>query len=106
MQAAADEDTMAATDLAEHLVRGGMPFREAHAVVGEIVQACLAGEGSLHDLVAADERLGAEAAALVADGVGVTMRSSRGAAGPAALGEQLESYTQMLIDERATIARR
>ena len=34
MQAAADAETSAATDLAEWLVRGGTPFREAHAIVG------------------------------------------------------------------------
>ena len=34
MQAAADEETTAATDLAEYLVRSGVPFREAHAIVG------------------------------------------------------------------------
>ncbi len=30
-----------ATDLADHLVRGGMPFREAHERVGGLVRACL-----------------------------------------------------------------
>jgi argininosuccinate lyase len=30
-----------ATDLADHLVRSGVPFRQAHAVVGQIVSACL-----------------------------------------------------------------
>ncbi|MFK8025583.1 MAG: argininosuccinate lyase [Ilumatobacter sp.] len=103
MQAAADEETMAATDLAEYLVRNGMPFREAHAVVGAHVQACLAGEGSLAQLVAADPRLGAEGAALVAPGVGVTMRSSRGAAGPAARAVQVDSYRSMITDERSSI---
>ena len=38
MQAAADADVMAATDLAEYLVRGGMPFRDAHAIVGQLVR--------------------------------------------------------------------
>ena len=85
MQAAADEETTAATDLAEFLVRSGMPFREAHAVVGAHVRAALAGEGSLSDLVAADPVLGADAAALVRPGVGVRMRTSRGGAGPEAL---------------------
>ncbi len=104
MQAAADEETMAATDLAEFLVRQGTPFREAHAVVGELVQRCLAGEGSLHSLVARDDRLGPKAAELVGEGVGVRMRRSRGAAGPEALGVQLESYTEMLAEERAAVA--
>ena len=103
MQAAADEETMAATDLAEYLVRNGMPFREAHAVVGSHVQSCLAGEGSLAELVAADPRLGAEGAALVEPGVGVRMRTSRGAAGPDARAEQVDSYRSMIADELASI---
>ena len=53
MQAAADAETTAATDLAEWLVRAGMPFRDAHAVVGALVRRHLDGEGSLRDLVAA-----------------------------------------------------
>lgn len=105
MAAAADEETTAATDLAEFLVRAGMPFREAHAVVGAHVRAALAGEGSLRELVAADERLGPDAAALVGDGVGVRMRTSRGAAGPAALPEQLDRYRAMLDRERAALDR-
>ena len=101
MQAAADEETTAATDLAEYLVRAGTPFREAHAIVGAHVRSALAGEGSLRDLVAADPDLGPDAAALVGPGVGVRMRTSRGAAGPDALPLQLESYRAMLAaDER------
>ncbi len=103
MQAAADEETTAATDLAEYLVRSGMPFREAHAVVGAHVRAAVAGEGSLRDLVAADARLGPDAASLVADGVGVRMRTSRGAAGPAARDEQVESYRRMLSTQRTDL---
>jgi argininosuccinate lyase len=103
MRAAADEETMAATDLAEFLVRAGMPFREAHAVVGAHVRAHLSGAGSLRDLVAADPQLGAEAAELVGPGVGVRMRTSRGAAGPAALPEQMESYRAMLEAQRVRL---
>ncbi|MFN3254503.1 MAG: argininosuccinate lyase [Ilumatobacter sp.] len=105
MQRAADEETMAATDLAEYLVRNGLPFREAHAVVGAHVQACLAGKGSLADLVAADPLLGDAAAALVAPGVGVRMRTSRGAAGPAARDEQVASYRAMVRDETLALRR-
>jgi argininosuccinate lyase len=100
MQAAADEETTAATDLAEFLVRSGVPFREAHAIVGAHVRSALAGEGSLRDLVVADPRLGADAATLVGPGVGVRMRTSRGAAGPQALPLQLESYRSMLARDR------
>ena len=38
MTAAADSPVNAATDLAEHLVEEGTPFREAHAIVGSLVR--------------------------------------------------------------------
>jgi argininosuccinate lyase len=37
MEAAADDPNLLATDLAEYLVRKGMPFREAHEIVGKVV---------------------------------------------------------------------
>jgi argininosuccinate lyase len=99
MQAAADVETTAATDLAEWLVRAGMPFRDAHAVVGALVRRHLDGEGTLRDLVAADPVLGAEAAALVAPGVGVRNRTSPGAAGPTAFPRQRRAYDTMIRRE-------
>ena len=62
MAAQADNPYAAATDLAEFLVKKGVPFRTAHHVVGRLVRAALAGEGTLPDLVAAHEDLGPEAA--------------------------------------------
>lgn len=35
------EDFLTATEIADYLVRKGMPFREAHAVTGKIVSYCL-----------------------------------------------------------------
>jgi argininosuccinate lyase len=40
MDAAADGGFLAATDLADHLVREGWPFRRAHEAVGTLVRAC------------------------------------------------------------------
>ena len=59
--AAADAPDAAATDLAELLVRAGMPFREAHAVVGALVRESLERGVPLAELVAAHPALGAEA---------------------------------------------
>ncbi len=42
MTAAAGEGFLAATDLADHLVREGWPFRRAHEAVGGLVRACSA----------------------------------------------------------------
>ncbi len=39
MGAAAGDPALGATDLAEELVRGGMPFRSAHEIVGKLVRA-------------------------------------------------------------------
>ncbi len=104
MQAAADADVTAATDLAEYLVRGGTPFRDAHAIVGQLVRRHLAGEGGLAELAAAE--IDADAAALVAPGAGVRQRTSPGAAGPTAIPAQLERYRQMLSDEHDQFIRR
>ncbi|MGB6424227.1 MAG: argininosuccinate lyase [Solirubrobacterales bacterium] len=44
MAAAADDEMVAATDIADLLVRRGLPFREAHAVVGSLVRHALENE--------------------------------------------------------------
>ncbi|MEN6370468.1 MAG: argininosuccinate lyase [Armatimonadota bacterium] len=43
-------DFSTATDLADYLVRTGMPFRNAHAVVGKLVADCIASNRDLSDL--------------------------------------------------------
>ncbi|HZI45430.1 MAG TPA: argininosuccinate lyase, partial [Ilumatobacter sp.] len=101
MQSAADADVMAATDLAEHLVVNGMPFREAHAVVGQLVRRHLAGEGGLAELAA--DAIDADAAALVQPGAAVRRRSSPGGAGPVVIGIQVESYRSMLESQAAAL---
>ena len=96
MAAQAASPYAAATDLAEWLVARGMPFRDAHAVVGEKVRRALAGEGSLGELVATDPQLGAEAAALLEPGVSVTRRTTRGGGSPAAVADQIERFRARL----------
>ena len=54
MRAAADDPALGATDLAEELVRGGMPFRTAHEVVGKLVRRGEERRVSLRALTAAD----------------------------------------------------
>ena len=82
MQAAADDQLASATDLAEWLVRKGVPFRKAHSLVGALVQECLSSGTPLAELAANSPDFGPDAAALVAPGVGVSMRTSPGGAGP------------------------
>ena len=56
LRAAADDPALGATDLAEELVRGGMPFRTAHEVVGRLVRHAEEKRLSLRDLSADDLR--------------------------------------------------
>ncbi len=50
MRAAAAKGFSTATDVADYLVRKGMPFRDAHEVVGKTVAYCIANGKDLPDL--------------------------------------------------------
>jgi argininosuccinate lyase len=50
MAAAAADELIAATDVADLLVRRGVPFREAHGIVGGLVRTALERGGTLSDL--------------------------------------------------------
>jgi argininosuccinate lyase len=103
MRAAADTPTSSATDLAELLVQRGVPFREAHAIVGAIVRRHLDDGTPLADLVAEEPRLGSEAAALLEPGSAVARRTTRGGAGHAPVAEQLERLGSALAAARASL---
>ncbi len=75
----------------------GMAFRDAHAVVGEHVRNALEGRGSLAELVAADDRLGPEGAAILEPGVSVTRRTTHGAGSPEAVASQLERFRAAIL---------
>ena len=96
MKAGADSPYAAATDLAEYLVLAGMPFRDAHAVVGGLVRDSLDGGGTLVELVTAHEALGPEAAALLEPGVSYARRTTPGGGGPAAVAVQLQHLREAL----------
>ncbi|MBI3359426.1 MAG: argininosuccinate lyase [Nitrospirae bacterium] len=48
MEAAASDSLLLATDLADYLAQKGLPFREAHGIVGKIVQEAIANQKPLH----------------------------------------------------------
>ncbi len=49
-EAELQSDFLIATELADYLVRKGLPFRKAHAVVGSIVQHCIKAGATLQSL--------------------------------------------------------
>ena len=104
MRAAADVQSLSATDLAEYLVRKGTPFRQAHAIVGELVQKALSGTQSLQQLVADSPDFDADALQLIGSGVGVQLRSSPGAAGPHAAEDQRARFASVIASLRTRLA--
>jgi len=96
MRAAADGPTVAAVDLAEWLVERGMPFRQAHAVVGSLVRDSLQRGVPLAELVQAHPALGADALGLLEPGVAVTRRTTPGGAGPGPVALQQERFRHRL----------
>jgi argininosuccinate lyase len=104
MQAAADSPAAAATDLAEYLVTEGMPFRDAHAVVGRLVRESLDDGVPLVDLVVAHQALGPEAAPLLEPGASVRRRTTRGGAGPRAVADQVVRFRARLAADQALVA--
>jgi argininosuccinate lyase len=100
MQQAADQSLIAAVDLAEWLVQQGMPFRQAHEVVGGLVRDSLERHVPLAELVEAHPALGADAVPLLEPGVAVTRRTTPGSAGPLAVTVQLERFVHRLESDR------
>jgi argininosuccinate lyase len=101
MQAAADDPASAATDLAELLVRQGVPFRDAHEAVGELVRQSVERGIALEELVMTDPRLGPDALALLEPGEAVRRRTTPGGAGPEPVRRQLAAARTRLDEQRA-----
>ena len=103
MGEAADAEMLFATDLAEWLVLQGTPFRQAHAMVGSLVQQSISSNESLSDLVRKDPKFGKDAASLIGKGLGVGHRTSPGASGPAASSEQRARFANQIASLIARI---
>ena len=92
---------MAATDLADYLVGCGVPFREAHAIVGRLVLECEKQGRTLQDLSAeelaeVDGHFAADALEAVDIDKVVERRTTYGATGHEAVRVQLEHARESL----------
>ena len=105
MTAAADDPVNSATDLAEHLVEQGTPFREAHTVVGGLVRQAVERGVPLDELVSNDPRLGPESLPLLEAGSAVRRRTTPGGGGPGPVARQLEAAEARLEEQRLWLAR-
>jgi len=90
-----------ATDFADYLVRRGLPFREAHEVVGQLVARCLDAGKDLQDLSLAEmrdvsARIDEDVYEALALQTVVNTRNSYGGTGKAQVEKQLERLKQLL----------
>ncbi len=94
-QAAADDPYLVAIDIAEKLVEEGMPFRQAHELVGKLVGQSVSSGGDFHQVVAHDPQF-ARFSDLFEPGVALSRRRSPGASGPLAAHVQADRLAATL----------
>lgn len=104
MTAAVDGDYSAATDIADHLAAKGVPFREAHEIVGRLVRHCAErkipfSSLSAEDLKAHSEHLEEDILPRLTPQAVVAARSVRGGTSREAVSFQLELVSRLLASD-------
>jgi argininosuccinate lyase len=94
MAAAASDEMIAATDLADLLVKRGTPFREAHGVVAGLVREAVESGRTLADVTIA--QLGEDAAAVLERSSWLESKVSEGGTALPRVREQLELARALL----------
>jgi argininosuccinate lyase len=94
MAEAASDELIAATDLADLLVRRGTPFREAHGVVAGLVREAVSSGASFRDV--AVRELGEEAGEVLEQRSWLESKVSEGGTALARVREQLEAARALL----------
>ena len=109
MRRAVEADYSNATDLADYLVRKGLPFRKAHAVAGQAVAQCIARGIYLADLPIADyQQLSPLFAEDIYDAIRpetcVACRNSYGGTSYEQAEMQLEAAKNLMMEEKHIIS--
>lgn len=105
----APEGFALATDIAEWLVRQGIPFRVAHELAGEAVRAAESRGVELWDLTNEEyshisEHLTPDVRAVLSTEGSLNSRSSQGGTGPDAVAQQLDEFKRQLAEVREFVA--
>jgi argininosuccinate lyase len=106
MAAASADEMLAATDVADLLVRRGVPFREAHGIVGGVVRAAVDSGKSLSELSPDELRalapqLDEEYYELLSDGAWLESKVSEGGTSLARVRDQLAQARHVLEEAAA-----
>jgi argininosuccinate lyase len=103
MAGAVRQDFSNATDLADYLAKQGMPFREAHEVVGKLVLYCIQEGKFLADCTLPEfqrfaAQIGPDIYVAIAPETCVNLRTSAGGTAPAEVAKQLAMAEQILTN--------
>jgi len=105
MEASAPEGFALATDIAEWLVREGVPFREAHEIAGASVRAAESRDVELWDLsdeelLVISPRLTSDVRSVLSVRGSLDSRSAFGGTAPSRVTEQLDTLEAWLAEQR------
>lgn len=108
MRAACNKGHLAATDVADYLVKHGMAFREAHAIVGGLVlecehRGCQLDELPFEVLQEASPLFGKDIANALDIKAVVSARFTEGGTAPAAVREQMKLVRSSLVADEAVL---
>ena len=111
MRAVMHRGHLAATDVADYLAKRGMPFREAHAVVGHLVleaekAGCDISELPIETFRAASDLFGDDVVGAFDLDAIVAARTTRGGTAHAAVAEQRRAVEDALAADEAALAGR
>ena len=106
MQSAASGPGLAAVDLAEWLVARGVPFRQAHGLVGTLVRESIGRGVPLNELVEVHPAFGEEALEVLDAAAALRRRTTPGGTGPDAVAVQLDRFRHRLTSDATRLAER
>ena len=100
-----DADFLLATELADYLARKGVPFREAHAVVGEIVALCQENRCSLSELPFSEyarrsKAFGRDIAEVLNARASLALKRSEGSTAPSEVSRAMRKWQKVLGGDR------
>jgi argininosuccinate lyase len=104
MQHAADAPEMVAVDLAEWLVARGVPFREAHGIVGALVRESVERHVPIAELIEAHPAFGEDALTLLEPGTALRRHRTAGGSGPDAVALQMQRFVARLATDTDRLA--
>lgn len=105
MRGAASDEMMLSTDLADYLVRKGMPFRDAHRIIGQAVAYCLKQQRNYSQLSLAEWQqisplFAEDVVDLLSPEASVEAKKSLGGTSGSRVREALEQAEKVLQDEK------